>query len=449
MRNSPSKLAVIVLAAGRGTRMKSRRPKVLHELCGCSMLAHVLTAAESLEPERLIVVVGGEADEVEATFTGRGEFVVQAEPRGTGHAVLQAAPKLSDFEGDVLVLYGDVPLLRPQTLASMRVEKERGESDLLILTASADSIPGRIVRDDAGRVTRVVEQQDATAEELTIPERNTGVYLLDAQLLHGCLAQLEDSNAQGELYLTDIVGIAVDAGKRVAATQLEDADESLGINTREELADAIAVLRRRINADWMQRGVTLVDPESTYIDVSVRIGRDTVIEPGCQIVGDTVIGEGCHLKAYTVVESSRLADDVTVGPSSHLRVDSELEQGVKIGNFVEVKNSVLGPGTKAAHLTYIGDADVGARVNFGCGSVVVNYDGFAKYRTTVGDDVFIGCNVNLVAPVTIRKHSFLAAGSTISHEVPEEALAVARARQSNIEGWVPRREARARDAKKK
>jgi len=449
MRNSPSKLAVIVLAAGQGTRMKSGRPKVLHELCGRPMLAHVLAAAESLEPERLIVVVGSEADEVEAAFAGRGEFVVQAEPRGTGHAVLQAAPKLSDFDGDVLVLYGDVPLLRPRTLDAMRAEKQQGESDLVILTATASSIPGRILRDDDGRVMRVVEQQDASAEELAIPERNTGVYLLDAQLLHGCLAQLDDSNAQGELYLTDVVGLAVDAGKRVAAMHLEDADECLGINTREELAGAIAALRRRINSDWMQQGVTLVDPQTTYIDVGVRIGRDTLIEPGCQIVGDTVIGEGCHIKAYTVIESSRLADDVAVGPSSHLRVGSELEQGVKIGNFVEVKNSVLGAGTKAAHLTYIGDADVGARVNFGCGSVVVNYDGFAKYRTTVGDDVFIGCNVNLVAPVAIRNHSFLAAGSTISHEVPEDALAVARSRQRNIEGWVPRREARARDAEKK
>ena len=231
--------------------------------------------------------------------------------------------------------------------------------------------------------------------------------------------------------------------------ELADASECLGINTHEELADAVAVLRGRINSHWMEEGVTLVDPGTTYIDVDVRIGRDTVIEPGCQILGDTVVGEGCRIKAYTVIESSRLGDDVSVGPSSHLRPDSQLNQGVKIGNFVEVKNAVLGEGTKAAHLTYIGDADVGARVNFGCGSVVVNYDGLDKYRTSVGDDVFIGCNVNLISPVTIRNHSFLAAGSTINMEVPEDALAVARAKQRNVEGWMARREARAQKAKAK
>jgi bifunctional UDP-N-acetylglucosamine pyrophosphorylase/glucosamine-1-phosphate N-acetyltransferase len=413
------------------------------------MLAHVLATAEALDPERLIVVVGEQSEEIERTFAGRCEFVVQTEQRGTGHAVLQAEPKLSGFEGDVLLLYADVPLLRSQNLAAMRAEKRQGSSDFLILSAAAESIPGRILRDALGDVMRVVEKQDATPEELSIPERNSGVYLLDAQLLRSCLAGLEDSNSQGELYLTDIVALAVAAGKRVSAMQLEDATECLGINTREELANASSVLRRRINSHWMQAGVSMVDPSSTYIDAEVQIGCDTVIEPGCQILGDTVVGEGCHIKAYTVIESSRLADDVAVGPSSHLRADSELKQGVKIGNFVEVKNAVLGEGTKAAHLSYIGDADVGARVNFGCGSVVVNYDGLAKYRTSVGDDVFIGCNVNLLSPVTIRNHSFLAAGSTINREVPEDALAVARARQRNVEGWMARRDARARSANEK
>ncbi len=449
MRNSSSNLAVIVLAAGKGTRMKSRRAKVLHEMCGRSMLGHVLTTAEALEPERLIVVVSEDAEEVERTLAGRCEFVLQAEPKGTGHAVLQAEPKLPDFRGDVLLLYADVPLLRPETLRAMQAQKEQEQADLVILTGEAETIPGRILRDAVGRVTRVVEKQDATPEEMAIQERNTGVYLLDAQLLRTCLARLDDSNAQGELYLTDVVGLAVGDGKRVSAMQLEDANECLGINTREQLADAVAVLRGRINSRWMEEGVTLVDPGSTYIDMDVRIGRDTVIEPGCQILGDTVIGEGCHIKAYTVIESSRLADDVSVGPSSHLRPDSHLNRGVRIGNFVEVKNAVLGVDTKAAHLTYIGDADVGARVNFGCGSVVVNYDGLAKYRTSVGDDVFIGCNVNLLSPVTIRNHSFLAAGSTINMEVPEGALAVARAKQRNVEGWMARREARARRASEK
>jgi bifunctional UDP-N-acetylglucosamine pyrophosphorylase/glucosamine-1-phosphate N-acetyltransferase len=441
MRNRPSNLAVIVLAAGKGTRMKSRRAKILHELCGRPMLGHVLATAAELAPDRLIVVVGDDAAEVEKRFAGRCEFVLQAEPKGTGHAVLQAEPKLVDFEGDVLVLYADVPLLRAETLRALRAEKARQDADLLILTADAPTIPGRILRDSIGRVERVVEKQDATPEELAIAERNTGVYLLDAQLLRGCLARLDDSNAQGELYLTDVVALAVRDGKRVSAMRLEDADECLGINSREELAAAVTVLRRRIASRWMAEGVTLVDPACTYIDVEVEIGRDTVIEPGCQITGPTVIGEGCHIKAYTTIESSRLADDVAVGPNSHLRPDSHLHSGVRIGNFVEVKNAVLGEGTKAAHLTYIGDADVGARVNFGCGSVVVNFDGLAKYRTSVGDDVFIGCNVNLLSPVVIRNHAFLAAGSTIDREVPEDALAVARAKQRNVEGWMARREA--------
>lgn len=443
MRNSPSNLAVIVLAAGKGTRMKSGRAKVLHDMCGRSMLGHVLTTAEALEPERLIVVVGKDADEVEQAFAGRCEFVLQAVQSGTGHAVLQAEPKLADFQGDVLLLYADVPLLRPETLRGMQTEKEAEGADLLILTAEAETIPGRILRDAVGRVTRVVEKQDATPDELAIRERNTGVYLLDAQLLRKCLARLDDSNAQGELYLTDVVRLAVEDGQHVSGMRLEDANECLGINTREELADAVAVLRGRINSHWMEEGVTLVDPGTTYIDMDVRIGRDTVIEPGCQIVGETRIGEGCHIKAYTVIESSLLEDDVAIGPSSHLRPDSHLGRGVRIGNFVEVKNAVLGEGTKAAHLTYIGDADVGARVNFGCGSVVVNYDGLAKYRTSVGDDVFIGCNVNLLSPVTIQSRSFLAAGSTVNLEVPEGALAVARAKQRNVEGWMTRREARA------
>ncbi len=447
MSRSSDKLAVIVLAAGQGTRMRSGRAKVLHEMCGRPMLGHVLTTAETLEPERLLVVVGRDAEEVRERFAGRCDFVDQAEPRGTGHAVLQAEPKLADFDGDVLVLYADVPLLRPESLQAMRAEKEREGADLLILTAEAPTIPGRILRDGVGRVERVVEMQDATPEELEIRERNTGVYLLDAQLLRSCLARLDDSNAQGELYLTDVVQLAVRDGKQVSATPLEDADECLGINTREELADAVAVLRRRINCKLMEEGVTLVDPACTYIDADVRIGRDTVIEPGCQITGSSTVGEGCHIKAYTTIEASHLADGVELGPNAHLRPGSELGEGVKIGNFVEVKNSRIGAGSKAAHLTYIGDADVGAGVNFGCGSVVVNYDGIAKHRTTVGDDVFIGCNVNLLSPVVIQDHTFLAAGSTIDREVPEYALGVARAKQRNVEGWAKRRQKKKEAAK--
>jgi bifunctional UDP-N-acetylglucosamine pyrophosphorylase/glucosamine-1-phosphate N-acetyltransferase len=449
MSEAQRPISVIVLAAGQGTRMKSSRPKVLHELCGTSMLGHVISTAEALAPERLLVVVGRGADEVTTAFAGRCEFVLQAERLGTGHAVLQAEPKLADFDGDVLVLYADTPLLRPETLVQMRDEKRSRGSELLILTAEAESIPGRILRDASGQVSRVVEKQDASPEELAIRERNTGVYLIDAPLLRTCLSKLEANNAQGELYLTDAVRHSVEGGHRVDAFSLDDSDECLGINDRRELAEATAVMRRRVATRWMEAGVTLIDPETTYIDVDVQIGRDTVIEPGCVIEGKTVIGENCRLKSYTTIESSRLDDDVTIGPNSHLRPDSHLQTGVKIGNFVEVKNAVLGPGTKAAHLTYIGDADVGARVNFGCGVVVVNYDGIGKYRTSVGDDVFIGCNANLLSPVTLQNHCFIAAGSTIHKEVPVDALGVARAKQRNIEGWYARREERAARKKAK
>ena len=434
--------AVIILAAGQGTRMKSRRAKVLHELCGRPMLGYVLDAARALEPSRLIVVVGRDADQVQEHFAGQAEFVLQADQLGTGHAVMQAEPKLDGFEGDVLVLYADTPLLRSQTFEQMARLKRDSGADLVMLTARGP-IPGRVVRDSDGRVECVVEAQDASPQQLAIEERNTGVYLLDASLLREGLAQLDDDNQQGELYITDLVGYAVSRGRRVEALLLDDGDECLGINTREDLARSNAVMRARVASRLMNEGVTLVDPSCTYIDAGVQIGADSLIEPGCVILGDTVIGEGVRVKAGTYIESSRLDDGVEIGPCSHLRPHCHLMAGAKIGNFVEIKNSNVGAGSKAAHLTYIGDADVGEAVNFGCGVVVVNYDGIAKHRTTVGDRAFIGCNVNLLAPVSLARNTFVAAGSTIGLDVPEDALAVARARQRNIEGWVARREGRA------
>jgi bifunctional UDP-N-acetylglucosamine pyrophosphorylase/glucosamine-1-phosphate N-acetyltransferase len=447
MATSQTDVAAVILAAGQGTRMKSSRAKVLHELCGRSMLGHIFSSAEELTPSRLIVVVGRDADQVEKAFEGRAEFVLQAEQRGTGHAVLQAMPLLEGFSGEVLILYGDTPLLTSQTLRAMSQLKADTQADLVMLTAVGE-IPGRVVRDGEGRIERIVEAQDATPEELEIAERNTGVYLVDSELLRDGLANLKDDNQQGELYITDIVGHAVKKGCRVEALLLEDGDECLGINTRAELANAGAIMRRRIAIAHMDNGVTIVDPEQTYIDVDVQIGRDSVIEPGVVIQGETRIGEGVHIKAHCVIESSRLDEGVVIGPSSRLRPNSHLMEGVKIGNFVEVKNSTLGKGAKSAHLTYIGDADVGADVNFGCGSVVVNYDGYNKHRTTVGDGVFIGCNANLVAPVELKDRSFVAAGSTITKEVPEDALAVARARQNNLAGWVARKEGRVPAGKK-
>jgi len=434
-------LCAVVLAAGRGTRMKSERPKVLHELCGRPLLHFPLAAAEVAGADRRLVVVGHGAEAVRERFAGRAEWVEQPEPRGTGHAVLQCREALADFSGDVLILYGDTPLLRGETLERLARHKAEVGADLVLLSAPVD-VPGIVVRDASGRVARIVEATDATPEELAIAARNTGVYLLDAGLLWKLLDRVGDANAQGELYLTSIVELAVGDGCRVEALALAEAEEALGVNTRAELALAAQHMRRRVANRLMAAGVTLVDPASTYIDVDVEIGADTVIEPGCVIQGASRVGRGVHMKPGCMIESSRIGDDVEIGPNAHLRPSCDIGDRSRIGNFVEVKNSVLGPGVKADHLSYIGDADVGAGASFGCGSIVVNYDGQAKHRTTVGERAFIGCNVNLVAPLEVEADTFVAAGSTITSRVPGDALAVARARQRNVEGWVSRRRRR-------
>ncbi len=431
-------LAALILAAGMGTRLKSRRPKVLHEVGGRPMLGFILEAVAALGAKRCLAVIGFGAEAVQERFAGRAEFVLQAEQRGTGHAVQLCRDPLGDFEGDVLVLYGDTPLLRGETLARMAEHKRRSGADLVLLSAPVD-VPGIVVRDAEGKIARIVEVTDATPDELAIRERNTGVYLLDAGLLWKLLERVDDRNAQGELYLTSIVELAVGDGLHVEALALSAADEALGVNTRAELALAEQRMRERTLNRVMAAGVTIVDPASTYIDVDVEIGADTLIEPGCVIQGASRIGSGVHLRPGCVIESSRIGDDAALGPNAHVRPNCVIGEGCRIGNFVEVKNSVLGPGVKADHLTYIGDADVGARASFGCGSIVVNYDGQAKYRTTVGERAFIGCNVNLVAPVVVEADAFVAAGSTITSNVPSGALGVARARQRNVEGWVARR----------
>jgi bifunctional UDP-N-acetylglucosamine pyrophosphorylase/glucosamine-1-phosphate N-acetyltransferase len=431
-------LAALVLAAGKGTRLKSSRPKVLHQVCGRPLLGYPVAAAESLRPARLIVVIGPEADEVRSAFAERTEFAVQSEPRGTGHAVLSCKQALDGFSGDVLVLYGDTPLLRGATLARMRALRRERSADLVLLSAPVD-VPGIVVRDERGRVARIVEATDATPEQLAIRERNTGVYLLDAELCWKLLSRVGDDNAQGEIYLTDIVELAVRDRLRVEALELSGPEEALGVNTRAELVQAMELMRRRVANHWIEAGVTVVDPAATYIDADVEIGADTLIEPGCVIQGQSRIGARVHLKPHCVIESSSVGDDVEMGPSAHLRPNCDIGAGSRIGNFVEIKNSVLGRGVKADHLSYIGDADVGDRASFGCGAVVVNYDGQAKHRTRVGERAFIGCNVNLIAPVEVEADSYVAAGSTITTRVPEGSLAVARARQRNIEGWVDRR----------
>jgi bifunctional UDP-N-acetylglucosamine pyrophosphorylase/glucosamine-1-phosphate N-acetyltransferase len=438
MGASPGELAVLILAAGQGTRMASDRNKVMHDLAGRPMLGFPLAAAETLRPTRLAVVVGNGADEVRAAFADRASFVLQAERRGTGHAVMQAQGFLAGFGGDVLVLYGDTPLLRAESLARMAEHKAATGAELVILTARWP-LPGRIVRDARGRVQRIVEMTDATPEERRIDEGNTGVYLLSAELLWKALSQVDDRNAQGEIYLTDVVGYAVAHGLRVEAVELEDAEEAMGVNTRAELAEAAAALRRRKAEALMAGGVTLVDPASTYIDVDVEIGRDSRIDPGCVISGPSRLGARVHVKAHSVIESSEVGEDVVLGPMAHLRPGCRLGRGVRVGNFVEVKNSRLGAGVKADHLAYIGDAEVGDGASFGCGAITVNYDWDAKHPTTVGAGATIGCNANLVAPVEVGEGAAVAAGSTVTQDVPAEALAVARTKQRNVEGWRKRR----------
>ena len=431
-------VAALILAAGKGTRFKSRTPKVLHPLCGRPLLEYALAAAEVLAPQRLLVVVGNGAEQVRESFAGRAEFVSQTEQRGTGHAVLQCQPQLEGFRGDVLILYGDTPLLRAETLERLVRHKAQTGADLALLSADVD-VPGIVIRDAEGGVARIVEAPDATPEELQIAERNTGVYIVGAALLWKLLAQVDDHNAQGEIYLTDIVELAVRERCRVEALCMEDAREAQGVNTRGQLAEAARILRGRILDRLMEQGVSIVDPASTYIDAGVEVGPDTLIEPGYTIQGASRIGSGVHLKPHCTIESSAVGDDVQMGPDAHLRPGCDIGRGCRIGNFVEVKNSVLGEGVKADHLSYIGDADVGTRASFGCGAVVVNYDGVTKHRTTVGERAFIGCNANLIAPVVVESDAYVAAGSTITSSVPSDALGVARARQRNIEGWVTRR----------
>jgi bifunctional UDP-N-acetylglucosamine pyrophosphorylase/glucosamine-1-phosphate N-acetyltransferase len=438
MGASDPALAVVILAAGQGTRMNSGLAKVLHEIAGRPMLAYPVRTAQALGAERLVVVVGRDADAVQRVFAGQVAFVLQEPQRGTGHAVREARPSLEGFRGDVLILYGDTPLLRVETLRAMRARKARTGADLVILTARIP-LPGRIARDAHGRVARIVEVTDATPEELALEESNTGTYLVDSELLWKALAQLDDRNAQGELYLTDIVERLLADGRRVEAEELADPVEGLGVNTRAELAQAAAVVRRRNAERLMAAGVTLVDPAATYLDDGVEVGRDTVIEPGCVIRGATRIGERVHVKAHSTLESSRIGNDCVIGPNAHLRPGAVLHGGVRIGNFVEVKNSELGEGVKADHLAYIGDADVGPGASFGCGAITVNYDWQAKHRTTVGAGATIGCNANLVAPVVIGAGAAVAAGTTVTQDVPGEALAVARERQRNVEGWRTRR----------
>jgi len=449
-------LAAIILAAGKGTRMKSKLVKVMHPLAGAPLIEYPLTAAQEANASQIVIVIGHQADALRDFFADRKDisFALQAEQNGTGHAVACAAPLLGGFNGNVLILCGDVPLTKTETLRDLLQRHEEQQATVTVLTACLDN-PfgyGRIIKNSAGEVTAIVEEKDATPDQRAVREINSGIYCVAAEFLFDAVSRLGKDNAQGEQYLTDIIRMAVEQGLSCAAHPIADPLEVMGINDRVQLAEAEAVMRKRINEKHMRDGVTLRDPATSYLDRGTLIGRDTVIGPGVHISGRSEIGEecliepgalirGCRIgnrvvvKAGSVLEGSIIHDDASVGPMAHLRPGTELLEKVKIGNFVETKKVTMGKGSKASHLTYLGDASVGSDVNIGCGTITCNYDGVAKHRTVIEDGVFVGSDVQFVAPVTVGRNSTIAAGSTVTEDVPPDALAIARCRQVNKEGW--------------
>ena len=446
---------VMILAAGKGTRMKSSLPKVLHEAVYHPILAYVIEAAKGVDAAEICTVVGHGADAVRAAFDGETSFVLQREQKGTGHAVREGLSAFSGHrDGTMLVLCGDTPLLRAETLKKLCDYHEQSGAAVTVMTASLDD-PfgyGRIIRDREGGLLKIVEQRDADEEEKAVCEINSGVYCFDLTFLRDAVTKLESDNDQGELYLTDTIAIANGEGRKAAAFQIDDYEEVSGINDRVQLAAAAKVLRRRKAEALMRAGVTVVDPDSTIIDPFAEIGADTIIEPFSIIKGRTVIGENCRIGPNAELTDSVIGNDVkfwrsvaveatvadggNIGPFAYLRPKTELKNNVKVGDFVEVKNSVIGEGTKMPHLTYVGDSDVGSGCNIACGTITCNYDGFLKTRSKIGDRVFVGCNVNLVSPVHIDNDVYIAAGSTITESVPGGSLAIARERQVNKEGWA-------------
>jgi bifunctional UDP-N-acetylglucosamine pyrophosphorylase/glucosamine-1-phosphate N-acetyltransferase len=450
-------VAAIILAAGKGTRMKSNLLKVMHPLGERPMISWPVQAAKAAGAGRIALVVGHQAEKVRELFAADTgiTFAVQAEQLGTGHAAAAAREALSGFSGTVFILCGDVPLLRPETLLAMLASHEERGAAVTVLTTHFDDPYGygRVVKREGGRICRIVEEKDATPEERDITEVNSGIYCVEAEFLFRSLSGLKNDNAQGEYYLTDIVKTAADENRLCLAFATGDAAEVMGVNDRVQLASAAAILRSRINRELMLSGVTLIDPATAYIEAGVEIGADTVIAPNVQISGSTVIGTECTVEANVIIRDCRIGSGVTIkagsvlteaevgadaaiGPMAHLRPGSKLGAHVKIGNFVETKKIVMGEGSKASHLTYLGDAEIGRDVNIGCGTITCNYDGVNKHRTVIGDNVFVGSDVQLVAPVTVGSNSLIAAGTTVTRDVPPDSLVIARTPQVNKEGWT-------------
>jgi len=458
-----------VLAAGKGTRLRSKTIKLLHAVAGRPMVVWVLDVANGLTPTRTITVVGHQADQVKAELADTGtSFVLQKEQRGTGHAVLQASRAIGAKRGTLLIVNGDLPMLRTATLRKLVNGHEKSGAALTLLTVQVEDPHGygRIIRDKTNRVERIVEQRDATREQRRVNEINTGVYAADPEKLLRVLRRLRPDNDQGEYYITDAVHHLLAKGEPVGAIHHHDAEETLGVNTRQELAQASQVLYERHAEALQDRGVTLLDAARTWIDPRATVGRDTVIYPGvfiegpCSIGSDCMIRPGCRIvtskigagteiKDYSVIVESRIARHAAVGPFAHLRPGSILDDGTKVGNFVELKKTRLGRGSKASHLSYLGDATIAENCNIGAGTITCNYDGTNKFPTVLAKGVFIGSDTQIVAPVKIGEGAYVAAGSTVTKDVPKGALAIGRGKQRNIEGWVAKRSKKPKSKKRR
>ena len=446
----------LILAAGQGKRIKSNLPKVLHKVCGKEMVNHVIDCMRESGIEDVNVIIGKGAELVkENTKTRNVSYSMQLEQLGTGHAVKCAIDFLKDKTGTVAIFCGDTPLIRKETVEELIKEHEKNKNTATLLTSILEDASGygRIIR-SGDEVVKIVEHKDCNEKELLVKEMNAGMYCFDIEELVKALDMLSNNNEQGEYYLTDVIEIFKKKDLRVGAVVI-DFEETLGVNSRVQLAQADEILRKRINNKHLENGVTLIDPKSTYIGVDVEIGKDTIIYPNNVIEGKTLIGEDCILYPNSRIKDSEIGDEVeiqssvileskignntTVGPFAYVRPESNIGEHVRVGDFVEIKKSTIGNGTKVSHLTYIGDAEVGEKCNFGCGTVVVNYDGKNKHKTVIGNNSFIGCNTNLVSPAKVGDNTYIAAGSTITNEVKEGELAIARAKQRNIEGWVNKR----------
>ncbi len=457
-QSGPPDVHIVVLAAGKGTRMKSALPKVLHEAAGRALIDHVLGAAEPLNPSTVVVVVGHQTEQVRAHLKPRPgiKFALQEPQLGTGHALLQAEPHLEGKTGTVLLLSGDVPLLRAETVGALLSHhaNTRAAATILTSTVARPDGYGRVVRKD-GSISAIVEHKDASAEERSITEINSGVYAFDLAPLFEALRRVGSSNAQGEFYLPDLVKVFRNLGLPVETVSLQDAREILGVNSRKELAEVSAILRDRKNDELMASGVTVVDPATTWVEADVVVGLDTVLYPGVYLEGQTQVGSGCEIHSgvriidstvgdrvvinnFCVIRQSVIESGAVVGPFAQLRPASKVSENAHVGNFVELKNTTLGRGSKANHLTYLGDATIGDRVNVGAGTITCNYDGVSKHPTIVEDGAFIGSDSQLIAPVRVGKNAYVAAGSSITDDVPPESLAIARGRQVNKPGWITR-----------